>query len=101
MNDFILTFFRGRLNPPQKTLREHRKANEQDRIADELMEKLVHQLTDENKELFLNVVDAFSSVWFENQEESFVLGFRLGAKFAQDTFQIDGDAIEDLFVFEY
>ena len=101
MNDFILTFFRGRLNPPQKTLREHRKANEQERIADELMEKLLRQLPDEQKGLFLNFVDTFASVWFENEEESFVLGFRLGAKFAQDTFRIDDDAIEDLFMFEY
>lgn len=61
----------------------------------------MHQLPDEQKGLFLNFVDTFASVWLENEEESFVLGFRLGAKFAQDTFRIDDDAIEDLFVFEY
>ena len=101
MNNFILTFFRGRLNPPQKTLRERRKAGEQERITDELMQKLLQQLADEQKDLFLDFVDAMGAVWFENEEESFVLGFRLGAKFAQDTFRIEDDAIEDLFVFEY
>lgn len=101
MSDFILKFFHGRLNPPYKTLREHRKANEREQTADELMQKLLGQLTKEQKSLFLDFVDAKDAVWYNDEKESFILGFRLGAKFAQDAFRIEDDAIEDLFVFEY
>ncbi len=101
MSDFILNFFRGRLNPPYKTLLEHRKANKQEQIADELMQKLIEQLTKEQRRLLLDFVDARDAVWYEDEEMSFALGFRLGAKFAQDTYRIEDDAIEDLFVFEY
>ena len=101
MNDFILTFFRGRLNPPQKTLRERRRSSEQERISSELMQKLLQELTEEQKGLLLDFVDARDAVWYESEEESFTLGFRIGSKFAQDAFRIEDGAIEDLFIFEY
>ena len=101
MSDFILNFFRGRLNPPYKTLLEHRKSNEQEQISEELMQKLIGQLTKEQIRLLLDFVNARDAVWYESEEESFMLGFRIGSKFAQDAFRIEDDAIEDLFVFEY
>lgn len=101
MSDFILNFFRGRLNPPYKTLLEHRKSNEQEQIAEELFQKLMEQLTKEQRSLLLDYVNARDAVWYESEERSFTFGFRLGAKFAQDAFRIEDDAIEDLFMFEY
>ena len=67
---FSLNFFRGKLNPPYKTLQEHRNANEQERVADELMQKLIEQLTKEQKKLLLDFVNARDAVWYEDEEES-------------------------------
>ena len=101
MSDFILNFFRGRLNPPYKTLQKHRKANRQEQISEELFQKLMEQLSKEQRGLLLDYVNARDAVWYESEEESFMLGFRIGSKFAQDAFRIEDGAIEDLFIFEY
>ncbi len=65
------------------------------------MQKLLQELTEEQKGLLLDFVDARDAVWYESEEESFTLGFRIGSKFAQDAFRIEDGAIEDLFIFEY
>ena len=101
MSGFILKFFRGRLTPPYKTLQKRRKANEQEQMAEDLFQKLVEELSKEQRGLFLDYVNARDSVWYECEEQSFVLGFRIGAKLAQDAFRIEDEAIEDLFMFEY
>ena len=101
MSSFISKFYLGRINVPHKSLKGHRKSKEQDKIAEKNMELLLEQLNEEQKILFLDFIDAKNSVWHDNEKESFALGFRLGAKFSQDTFRVEDDDIEDLFVFEY
>ena len=48
-------------------------------------EKLTAALDDENKKLFLDFANAWSVVNGESTLDSFIMGFRLGAKFTYDT----------------
>lgn len=47
---------------------------------------LTAALTDENKKLFLGYANAWGIVNGESTLDSFITGFRLGAKFTYDTF---------------
>ena len=49
-------------------------------------ELLTQALTDENKKLFLEYVNAWGVVNGESSADSFAVGFRLGAAFVYDTF---------------
>jgi len=49
-------------------------------------ELLIKSLTDERKQRFLDYVDAWHEVNSESNLDSFIMGFRLGAGFAYDTF---------------
>ena len=49
-------------------------------------ELLTKSLTDERKQWFLDYVDAWHEVNSESNLDSFIMGFRLGAGFAYDTF---------------
>lgn len=51
-----------------------------------LEEKLTERLQGEDKELFLDFCNACSESMGDAQVEYFVMGFRLGARFAVDTF---------------
>ena len=49
-------------------------------------ELLIKSLTDERKQRFLDYVDAWHEVNSESTLDSFIMGFRLWAAFAHDTF---------------
>ena len=49
-------------------------------------ELLTKSLTDEKIQWFLDYVDAWHEVNSESNLDSFIMGFRLGAGFAYDTF---------------
>ena len=53
-------------------------------------------LTDENKKRFLDYVNAWSMVNGESNLDSFIMGFRLGAKFILDTFITPETPFENL-----
>ena len=50
----------------------------------------------ENKKKFLEFCDAWSVVNGESNLDSFIMGFRLGAKFTYDTFVNENAPFQDL-----
>ena len=59
-------------------------------------EKLTEQLAGENKELFLRFCNAYAEFMGECELDTFIAGFRLGARFMMDTFLSD-DALFESF----
>ena len=52
-------------------------------------EQLTAKLTTEDKELFLNYANTYNEFLSLSNSDSFMSGFRLGAKFTHDTFVTD------------
>ena len=57
---------------------------------------LTTALTDENKKMFLDYANAWGVVNSESTLDSFIMGFRLGAKFTYDAFIGTDTPFEDL-----
>ena len=62
----------------------------------DLEEKLAAQLAGENKALFLRFCNAYAEFMGESELDTFITGFRLGARFMMDTFLSD-DALFESF----
>ena len=52
-------------------------------------EQLTSKLADEDKELFLDYANTYNEFLSLSNSDSFMSGFRLGAKFTYDTFVVD------------
>lgn len=61
-----------------------------------LEEKLTEQLAGENKTLFLRFCNAYAEFMGESELDTFIIGFRLGARFMMDTFLSDGAPFDGL-----
>lgn len=59
-------------------------------------EKLTAALDEENRKLFLDFANAWSVVNGESNLDSFIMGFRLGAKFTYDAFVNENAPFQDL-----
>ena len=60
-----------------------------------LEEKLTEQLAGENKALFLRFCNAYAEFMGESELDTFITGFRLGARFMMDTFLSDDTPLEN------
>ena len=65
-------------------------------VLSDYEEQLTKTLKDEERKLFLSFVNAVSEVQAESQLDSFMVGFRLGARFVFDTFVDDVAPYRDL-----
>ena len=86
MSNIIEELFYGNLEPQELTTeltpRLKRKLSELVKKEDELTSKL----PEEEKELFSNYVSAYNEFSSISNSDSFISGFRFGARFAYDTF---------------
>ena len=86
MSNIIEELFYGNLEPQELTteltLRLKKKLSELVKKEDELSSKL----PEEEKELFSNYVSAYNEFSSISNSDSFISGFRFGARFAYDTF---------------
>ena len=62
--------------------------------ASDLEEKPTEQLAGENKALFLRFCNAYAEFMGESELDTFITGFRLGARFMLDTFLSDDAQLE-------
>lgn len=86
MSKFIQDFFNGKFEP---CARKARQDSEAQRISETLSrneEVLMSILTGNDLKLFQDYVKAWGDLLTASDEDSFVSGFRLGARFALDTF---------------
>ena len=97
MANFIEEFYYGNIEPQSRSSKQNKTVQKEMQILTANEDLLTEALTDENKKLFLDYVNAWSIVNGESNLDSFIMGFRLGAKFTFDTFISSETPFEDLF----
>ena len=86
MVNFIEELYYGNIEPQNKKRKESRNYSREMKVLSENEGILLEKLPLEDKKLFLEYVDAWGIVDGESVVNSFVTGFRLGAKFTYDVF---------------
>ena len=89
MANFIEELFYNDINPQARMVRNGSNLQKQLGVLSDYEEQLTKTLKDEERKLFLAFVNSVSEVQAESQLDSFIIGFRLGAKFVFDTFVDD------------
>ena len=86
MSNIIEELFYGNLEPQELAteLTPRLKKKLSELVKKE--EKLTSKLSEEEKELFANYVNAHNEFSSISNSDSFISGFRFGARFAYDTF---------------
>ena len=91
MTSFIEELFYNNINPQVRMVRNGSNLQKQMEILANCEERLTRKLAGDDKKAFLAFVNAVGEVQGESQLDSFIVGFRLGARFAFDTF-VDNQA---------
>ncbi len=86
MSNFIEELYYGNIEPQELSTELSGKLKKKLSKLAEKEEQLTARLTGEEKELFLNYVSAYSEFSSISNSDSFISGFRLGARFTYDTF---------------
>ena len=89
MANFIEELFYHNIDPQARMVRNGSNLQKQLGLMSDYEEQLTRTLKDEERKLFLEFVNAVSEVQAESQLDSFMVGFRLGARFVFDTFVDD------------
>ena len=89
MTNFIEEFYYGNINPQARSFEQDKKVQRDMQILTDSEDFLTDKLTGEEKKRFIQYVDAWASVNGESTLDSFITGFRLGARFMMDTFLSD------------
>ena len=86
MSNIIEDFCYGNIEPQEVNSESTPKLKKKLRHLAEKEEQLTARRTGEDKELFQNYVSAYIEFSTVSNTDSFISGFRLGAKFTYDTF---------------
>ena len=86
MANFIEELFYNNINPQARMIKNGSDLQKQMEILANCEERLTRKLAGDDKKAFLAFVNAVGEVQGESQLDSFIIGFRLGARFAFDTF---------------
>ena len=86
MSNFIEELYYGNIEPQELSTELSGKLKKKLSNLTEKEEQFAAKLNDEDKELFQNYVSAYTDFSTMGNADSFISGFRLGAKFTYDTF---------------
>ena len=86
MSNFIEELYYGNLEPQELSSELTPKLKKKLSQLTEKEERLAANLNGEEKELFLNYASDYNEFLSISNSDSFISGFRLGARFAYDTF---------------
>ena len=86
MSNIIEDFYYGNIEPQEVNSELTPKLKKKLSNLTEKEEQFAAKLNDEDKELFQNYVSAYTDFSTMGNADSFISGFRLGAKFTYDTF---------------
>ena len=86
MSTFIEDFYYGNIEPQEVNSELTPKLKKKLSNLAEKEEQLTARLTGEDKELFQNYVSAYVEFSTTINSDSFISGFRFGARFAYDSF---------------
>ncbi len=94
MTNFLEELYYGNLDPQARGYRKDSNILKVSENINELEEKITQRLNGEEKKLFLDFCNANSELMGESGLDSFLVGFRLGAKMIFDTFCSDDAPFE-------
>ena len=89
MVNFIEELFYHNIDPQARMVRNGSNLQKQLGLLSDYEEQLTSTLKDDERKLFVAFANAVSEVQDESQLDSFIVGFRLGARFVFDTFVDD------------
>ncbi len=92
---FIEDFYYGNIDPQARNTRANKAMSTEMQTLSATEKFLTEKLTDENKSKFIDYVNAWSVVNGESNLDSFIMGFRLGARFTADTFMSNEAPFEE------
>ena len=93
--NFIEELYYGNLDPQARGYKSGSCPKKTQASLSDLEEMLTKRLEGEDKHLFLAFVNAYGECMGDATLDSFLVGFRLGAKFTYDTFVSDDAPFED------
>ena len=96
MTNFIEEFYYGNLDPQARSTKQNKTVQKQMEVLMLNEDFLIENLSGESKKKFLDFVNAWGVVNGESNLDSFIMGFRLGAKFTYDTFVNNNAPFQDL-----
>lgn len=96
MGKFIEEFYYGNIDPQSRRTKQSKAVSKQMEILMVNEEFLTNALSEENKQKFLDYVNAWGVVNGEATLDNFITGFRLGANFTYDTFVATDTPFQDL-----
>ena len=94
--NIIEELYYGKIDPQDRGYRPKRPAKKASDSLNDLEEKLTEQLAGEITALFLRFFNAFAEFMGDSELDTFITGFRLGARFMMDTFLSDAAPYESL-----
>ena len=86
MSKFIEDFYYGNIEPQESSSELRTELKKKLDSISQAEEQLTSKLTDEEKELFMKYASQSSEFLCVSNADSFIAGFRLGARFTYDTF---------------
>ncbi len=86
MKNIIEELFYGNIDPQARAVKKGSCIQKQMTILANSESLLNEKLTSEEKKAFASFVDASSIILGKSELDSFMVGFRLGARFVYDTF---------------
>ncbi len=89
MSSFIEDFYYGNIEPQECCLELKNELKKKLNSLTEKEETLNSKLSGKEKDLFINYTGTYSDFLTVSIADSFISGFRLGAKFTLDTFVTD------------
>lgn len=89
MSGFIEDFYYGNIEPQECCPELKNELKKKLSILTEKEEELNSKLSGKEKDLFVNYTSKYNDFLTVSIADSFISGFRLGAKFAHDTFVAD------------
>lgn len=99
MKNIIKELYYGNIDPQARGFQKGSYLQKQMNILAENEALLTDKLTGDEKKAFLSFVNASDIILGESELDSFMVGFRLGAKFIFDTF-VNNDTPYDDFLKE-
>ena len=96
MFKFIEEFYYGNIDPQARSTNENKALQKQIEVLMLNEDFLTDNLSGKSKKKFLAFCNAWGVVNGESNLDSFIMGFRLGANFAYDTFVSNEAPFQDL-----
>ncbi len=86
MKNIITELYYGNIDPQARGFKKDSYLQKQMSILSKCEAELTNKLEGEEKKAFLSFVNASNVILGESELDSFIVGFRLGARFVYDTF---------------